>query len=140
MKRQRIVDQPENPTANAAFGRIAHSDSKFAKQRYKAFVRTSCPGSKGVEGDAPIADDAIPPQFGIGEYALPQSLGGALVRERRTDWQRVDCAHQFANQLFLAPQRTVGLEARSIAYGLAQSVIQGHSIKFFGTQIDQFFA
>ncbi len=140
MKRQRIVDQPENPTANAAFGGIAHRGSKFAKQRYQAIVRTSCPGSKGVDGGAFIADDAVPPSFGIDEYALPQSFGGAFVRERRTDWLGVNRTHQFANQLFLAPQRTVGLDARSIAYGLTQFVIEGHSIKFLGAQINQFFA
>jgi hypothetical protein len=140
VKQQRIVDQPENLTANVAFGSIARCGSKFANQRRQTFVRTSGPGSKGVDGCASIADNAVPPSFGIGEYTLPQALGGALTRKRRADGLGVDRAHQFAYQLFLAPQCTVGFDALCFAYSLAQSVVQGHSIKFFGTQFNEFFA
>lgn len=139
MKQQRLVDQPENLTANAAFGSIARYGSKFANQRHQAFVRTSCLGSKGVDGCVSIADNAVPPSFGIGESALAQALGSALMRKRCTDGLGVDRAHQFSYQLFLAPQCAAGLDARCFAYGLAQSVVQGHSIKFFGAQFNQFF-
>ncbi len=140
MKQQRIVDQPENLTANVAFGSVARCGSKFANQRRQTLVRTSCLGSKGVDGCVSITDNAVPPSFGIAEYALSQALGSALVCKRCTDGLGVDRAHQFAYQLFLAPQCAAGLDARCFAYGLAQSIVQGHSIKLFGAQFNQFFA
>jgi hypothetical protein len=140
VKQQRLVDQPENLTANAAFGRIVRCGSKFANQRHNAFVRTSCLGSKGVDGCVSITDNAVPPSFGIAEYALSQALGSALMRKRCTDGLGVDRVHQFAYQLFLAPQCAAGLDARCFAYSLAQSIVQGHSIKLFGAQLNQFFA
>ena len=83
------------------------------------------------------AGDPVPPFFRIAKSLLLDAIPAVCTFDRCTDGRRIRLPHQFADQLFLSPQRAVGTHRFRGNDGVEQPLFQTDFTELIVIEFDQ---
>lgn len=111
--------------------------SQFPEQAIQSLVDIGHRCTKVGDSLAPALDDAIPPAFRICKHAAGKSLLGITGIECLLDCGGVGLAHQFSNELLLAPQRTTAVYRCCRGDGITEGLVDRQRSQILGGKADQ---